>query len=106
MEFTAEHINGKLVLASVGHSFRFEFSKPSANTASVSLIAGNKDIILSRVIAESTLNQITFHYDELDNDYFIQFGHRITLSNFDWFQCQLIRDYYGLSSSLSLLEAI
>ncbi len=98
MELKSEHINGKLVLASDTHGYRFEFSKPSLNTASVALKVGNKDVTLSQIIAESTLKQISFHYCELGNDYFIQFGHRMVLSNFDFFQCQLILDYLGLST--------
>jgi len=76
------------------------FSKPSTNVVQASLSSG-----VYQVVCECTLQQISFHFDELSQTYFVLFGHGVTISNFTGNQIQRISDYFGFMTYSKLKEA-
>lgn len=76
------------------------FSKPSTHVVQASLSSG-----VFQVVCECTLQQISFHFDELSETYFVLFGHGVTLSNFTGNQIQRISDYFGFMTYSKLKEA-
>ncbi|EGU31015.1 hypothetical protein VII00023_20762 [Vibrio ichthyoenteri ATCC 700023] len=85
------------------HSYITSFTKPSANTVSVALGFNFRGRGISHVIvAETTISQVSFHYDELTNSYFIQFGTGTTVSSFNFHHVELIADFLGYGSLIVL----
>ncbi|MEF1253920.1 hypothetical protein [Vibrio sp. M260112] len=76
------------------------FSKPSAHVVQASLCSG-----VFQVICECTLQQISFHFDELSETYFVLFGHGVTIANFTGTQIQRISEYLGFLTCAILKEA-
>lgn len=105
MDYVVTNDGEKLSFRSNARNFTIFFTRPSTNTVSVSYGFNFRGKSLSMVMVESTIKQISFHYDELPGLYFIQFGTGTTVSNFNWFHCQLIANFLGLVTHSKLLES-
>ncbi len=84
----------------ITHGDVVTFSKPSANVVNASLESGNY-----KVVCECTRFQISFHFDELTETYFIVFGHGVTLSTFNFTQIQTLSKFLGFRTHPTLEEA-
>ncbi|RJX72800.1 hypothetical protein DZ860_06485 [Vibrio sinensis] len=82
------------------NGYKVTFSRPSLNTASALVEIGSSSFTIG-----CTISQISFHWDELDNESFIMFGFGATLTGFNWFDTQVICDYFSIPHHLALPEA-
>ncbi len=82
------------------HRSGVSFSKSSENIASVSVGRYVHGAVVPHIVVETTISQISIHYDELANYYFIQFGTGTTVSSFNVIECQLIANYFNLAFRL------
>lgn len=87
-------------LAFASHGYVLVFHKPSESVAAVYIDTG-----VYKIESECTKFQLSFHWDELSESYYIRFGNQTTVSNLLLSQVNQITEFYQLSPCLSLVGA-